>query len=351
MKVFLIGVPMTCGGANSEAGHTALLWRRLGIEVTCLYFTKCRCGKPAIIAESTNRWVERLRDDGVEFVAGESGLLRDVPGLPGSVVVDFCNQHLAHNWHELHGLGCRLIHSPCMTMISRHEAEAFRDCPPTALHMQSDFQASQIAEAYRQWGCKRFHLIRGAFDPLPYRPRRREPGETFVVGRLARPCRTKWSPELWGIMELVRENGVRVAALCQAWDSELSFHCGPPPGYATCLSKDTLETGDFLSRCHALICPNWAASENWPRVGLEAMSAGVPVLADDAGGWREMIEHGVTGHLCRTRDDFSNWLLFLAENENERMDVSEEARARLVGKLCDPGKIGQQWIDLIHDCR
>ena len=42
---------------------------------------------------------------------------------------------------------------------------------------------------------------------------------------------------------------------------------------------------------------NGGARENWPRAGLEAMAAGVPIVAQNDWGWREMIEHGVTGFL------------------------------------------------------
>ena len=48
-----------------------------------------------------------------------------------------------------------------------------------------------------------------------------------------------------------------------------------------------------------------AAVENWPRVGLEAMAAGVPLVVDAKGGWLEMLRHGRTGYLCRTDNELA----------------------------------------------
>ena len=35
---------------------------------------------------------------------------------------------------------------------------------------------------------------------------------------------------------------------------------------------------------------------------LEAMACGVPILASDAGGLKEVVEHGKTGFLCKVGD-------------------------------------------------
>jgi glycosyltransferase involved in cell wall biosynthesis len=62
----------------------------------------------------------------------------------------------------------------------------------------------------------------------------------------------------------------------------------------------TEDIGGFLSRTDLLVVPS-DASDNAPRVILEAFAAGVPVLATQAGAIPELIEHGVTGLLVAKR--------------------------------------------------
>ncbi len=75
----------------------------------------------------------------------------------------------------------------------------------------------------------------------------------------------------------------------------------------------------FLQSLHVLVQSNAAAVENWPRVGLEAMAAGVPLVVDAKGGWLEMLRHGRTGYLCRTEDEFAYYAARLAYDEAHRL--------------------------------
>jgi glycosyltransferase involved in cell wall biosynthesis len=225
-----------------------------------------------------------------------------------------------------------------MTHIMRHEVAVFVQAPPTSVHLQSQFQSGCIRHHYEDWGCRNFKIVRGAFEPLAFSPRQHLPGEPFVVGRLARPARTKWTPYLWNILGEARDRGVDVRALCMGWSAELDHHCGRPPEWAECLEPAAISTAEFLSRCHALICPNWVAKENWPRIGLEAASAGVPLLVDDVGGWREM---GL-GVLCDSPGAFRDSLVFLAGNEESRMALILRDRVQ-VEVLADWFAIASEW--------
>jgi glycosyltransferase involved in cell wall biosynthesis len=62
----------------------------------------------------------------------------------------------------------------------------------------------------------------------------------------------------------------------------------------------TEDIGGFLAGTDLLVVPS-DASDNAPRVILEAFAAGVPVLAMAAGAIPELIEHGQTGLLVRER--------------------------------------------------
>jgi glycosyltransferase involved in cell wall biosynthesis len=234
-----------------------------------------------------------------------------------------------------------------MTTTNVRESKAFKEIGPTAVHFQSQYQESMIRSVYESWGCREFRVIRGAFEPLPFNPRPHLPREPFVVGRLARATdKTKWNPYIWNIFGDVRSSGVDLGALCMGWSPEIEPHCGKPPKWATYLEQDAISSVEFLSRCHALFCSNWSPNltENWPRVGLEAMSAGVPILADDSGGWREQIVHGETGLLCGSHREFIDGLTRLAVEEDYRSAMISNARSHLVN-LVDGPQIADAWAE------
>lgn len=344
MRVFLWGMPAHFGGAMVEAGDTALLWRP-GIEVTCLILNTCHCGGPQLWPHEEPAWERRLTDAGVEFVYADCGRLGEVQGLAGSPVVAFCSRHFLHNWSELASLGCYCVWSPCMCYTAPEETAAFRDVPPSIVHVQSEYQESQIRADYESWGCHQFFRCRGAFDPLPFRPRAHKSGERFIVGRLARANRTKWNPHLWYMLQRARDTGLDLEVLCQAWSDEVLEKVGPPPPWAICYKDGANTAEEFLARCHAMICPNWTAKENWPRVGLEAMSVGVPLIVDDAGGWREMC--GDAAIYC-DKDDFGAYgraIKLLAGDEMYRQRLTWCGRQR-VREVADASDIGRAWTSL-----
>lgn len=63
----------------------------------------------------------------------------------------------------------------------------------------------------------------------------------------------------------------------------------------------------------------------------EALSAGLPVVAVNAGGIPENIQPGIDGFLtCNDSTDFADKIDFLISNESERLKMSEAARANSV---------------------
>jgi glycosyltransferase involved in cell wall biosynthesis len=92
---------------------------------------------------------------------------------------------------------------------------------------------------------------------------------------------------------------------------------------------------------------NGGAAENWPRVGLEAMAAGVPIVAQNAWGWQEMLQHNVSGFLCANDSELVYWLDYLAGTEFRRREIAEAGRARCE-ELSEPGAIIEGWWRLFR---
>jgi spore coat protein SA len=57
------------------------------------------------------------------------------------------------------------------------------------------------------------------------------------------------------------------------------------------------------------------------------------VVASDRGGVSEIIDHGIDGFLCREAEDWSRYVLRLAEDEDLRRRMAEAARRKVVAKF------------------
>jgi hypothetical protein len=340
-RIFLLGYPGNCGGANTEAWYTIKLWLGMGLNVTLI---------PTWGNDSV--WEKKLDAVGAKTIHVRPDQLSTVPGLAGNVVVGMCNPHFMKSLGVLKGMGCKTIWLNCMTtVIFDEERQAARNhglCD--AYLFQSQFQRQEIESRLIPVGYtpERGFLIRGAFDPGEFsslQPRGHVAGEDFIIGRIARPDLDKLSPRLWPILAAVPYP--RRKFIIMGWTDHSRVKCGQTPEWAECLLPQQIPVADFLPRCHAMLGLNGGARENWPRIGLEAMAAGVPVVAEGKWGWCEMIEHGRTGIRSDGEEEFAYYLAKLAYEEEWRQGIIVNAR-EAVKRLCDPEVLGRQWQEMIE---
>lgn len=337
--IVLFAIPGPVGGARTESGHTVLLWRKLGIPVTVIPHAP----------EPDNPWRERLIAAGcvIKPVIKPDDLPRQA-WLYRSIVVDFAVEPAVRCWDRLARMECKLIHVGCHNTFLHHENAVFRHRPPTAVVFQSRFQQSCLGLQYAQWGVpeERQAMIHGAFDvdEFPFSMLLREDRAPLVIGRLARPEPFKYPPTMWDALNAVRQQ-TPCTVRCMGWKPV----CGVAPEWAECLPEGAETSREFLSACHALLCMNLkGTTENWSRVVLEAMATGVPVIADNRGGYREQTVNGQTGFLVDTPQQAAAALAKLATDESLRERIARHAR-QAVKKLASPETIGTAWANLFSE--
>ena len=166
-RVFYIGAPGPCGGANTEMGHTLAVWRRQGIDVTVIPTWG--------IGDDTRRQLEAIGCQVALVYKPEN--IGDVPGIAGGVVHSMCNGQFWKVYGRLKELRCRTVWSSCMTFEFAESLAAWRQhglCD--AYHFQSEFQRDELEKLLLPLGYNHGmgHLIRGAFDfdAIPFAPRR-----------------------------------------------------------------------------------------------------------------------------------------------------------------------------------
>ena len=340
MNIHVFGYPSDVGGAATELWHLVRLWRRRGVEITLV---------PTWSAPV--EWRRKTAEIGCNtLLAGGHD-----PKLPdGSLVVALSNAPFLELSSRLRN--CRIVYLPCMNYLGDPlETQTYlRDGPFAAYVFQSRFQRERLLPGLTAAGVpeERCHVIRGAFLPedFPFVPRHRD-GGSFVFGRVSRPDPRKFRRDWWQVCETARvaveATGLAVACRTLGWHPLVARKCGAPPAWCEVLPKCAERVSEFLGSLDALIQLG-EVEENWPRVGLEAMSAGVPVLADRRGGWLEMLEDRASGFLVGGPEELTELLQYLARHEDLRLEVDTRARQRVLEEFADEETLWEQWRDLLY---
>jgi glycosyltransferase involved in cell wall biosynthesis len=355
--IFVAGFPSSIGGANTELWHTLKLWRSHGLEVTCIQLWD----------EPDPEWLDRVSGIGVKSVFGRPEDLHS-PGNPhelrGSIVVSFCNSHFMNWVRAFDRLNCKVVWVNCMTWLFPAEQVWTRTCGQFDGYVfQSDYQQAQLApqiENIVKMGTHgfypdRFRRIPGAFDctEFPVRTRERLAGGPFVIGRLSRSTGLpsgeaaveKYPRDLWRQYEAIKQFVPELQARVMGWCSGIEDRCGTPPDWAECLPDGAETSQDFLASLHCMVPGIGCTAENWPRVGLEAMATGVPMVVEEKGGWPEM---ALPGCVKVDRREQVTQVAGLAQYEDLRQEHIEEGRRR-VEELTDGDRIFAGWENLFEE--
>jgi hypothetical protein len=136
--------------------------------------------------------------------------------------------------------------------------------------------------------------------------------------------------------------------LITAPECPLEQKVGAPPSSAECLPVCTESAQTFFGSLHCMLQVNGGAAENWPRSGLEAMASGVPIVAENRWGWRELIRHGETGYLCENDDELAYYAARLAYDENHRLEMAHRARRSVEDDLAAQERIWAGWLGVFR---
>jgi len=315
MIVNVIGKPGRLGGASVEVGDFVKMLVGHGVEVH--------------MEDPTGGEL-----DVAGCVCGES--------LPSAPVVSFGNQWFIRKLPAYSRLG-PVVWVPCMNTMTVHEMHEFRRQPADVLVCHTDYQREAYVRSAVKVMFPRVEKIPGAFFPDDWKFAPLEyNGSEFCIGRIARADPMKWVSNYY--KELSRLENIQ--AISVGVTSDISRRIGRCPPWAQEYKPDSVSVAEIYPRLHAM----WAVgtiAENWSRVGLEAMATGVPIIANDKGGWREMLSDGLTGFLARDKHDAVDVISELMNDDEYRIDVANRARERVVGLSCD-AEVWEPWKTLLE---
>ena len=337
--IYVFGAPSAVGGAGTELWHTLRLWRQMELPVTCIPTWQI-----------SPYWYDRLRGIGCPCIDLTPAEVTSFRALRGGIAVAFCNRSFLQLAPELRRLSIPLIWAGCMNWLFPAEIDFYQHFGPMDAYVfQSRYQLRTLLPQLAPWGVSRgqTHHIRGAFfaDEFPYRFRPRRPEEPLILGRLCRASPEKFPRNFWKLVESIdRPVHLRV----MGWSPRLEQILGTPPPWAEVLPPGAIPVPDFLASVHVLIAVSGTAVENWPRIGLEAMACGVPVVAPASGGWPEMIHPDRNGLLFRSQEEFRLQIRRLYDDDSLRLYLAEAARDHLLTTLANPAPLLSSWQKLFH---
>ena len=336
-RIFVLGSPHKVGGASGEAIGAVHLWRSHGLEVD--WIPTWNSPSQAVLDQC-----QRMGCN-VHLISARH--VQDIPGIAGSTVVSFCNDNAFAARRRLDELGCRHIFAPLMCFLTTAMRNACNQKHPAAIVFQSQYQRSVLAPQFRAFGYTddQMYQVRGYIDwsSIPFNPRPHINGSPFVIGRASRSRPSKWNPRWWKMYERIPDR----QAILLGVDTVTTQQIGRAPKWATIHKPGTVDAAIFWPQLHAHVTCNDSDRENWPRTGLECMAYGVPTCAENRFGWKEMIEHGLTGMLGETPEQIGDHATLLAKDEDLRMAIVHSARRRLETELANPDLIWEQWRSVL----
>lgn len=316
-RLFINGFPGYYGGAGTELHHQIIVWRQMGMEVH-LIPTGDGFGQETMLLEMAARGVT------VHAPGDWSALEAE------DVIISFCNAEFLENLPEIRKRTKRTVFVNCMTWLFQKERQRMAE-GQIALFLYQNEEVRQknmpVLKSLNDDPAIRFMTFKPYFhnESFPFIYERAD--EFFGCGRISRQDADKFARNTLRIYEYFVAP-VFKRALFLGFGQRSRQKIGKPYSWIrTAANQKEVSQQEFYRHCKIVLQPT-DTTENWPRVGFEAMASGSVLIVDNRGGWRQMVEHGKTGWLCDHERDFIFYASKMAYEPRLREDMAEAARER-----------------------
>lgn len=314
-RLFVYGFPGLYGGAGTELHHQIYAWTHMGIEIH-LIPTNARYQREPLYQE--------MLEIGVKIHHAHDWS----PLSPEDPVFGFCNADFLNRLPEIRQRTRRTVFINCMTWLFEKEKQRMAKGEiGMFLYQNEDVRQEQMPKlrALNDDAEIRFLTVRPYFkdELFPYVPNRAD--EFFGCGRISRLDADKFAANTLHIYDYF------VAPKCKkaiflGFGPRSEAKIGKPFDWIRAAADhNQISREEFYRHCEIVLQPS-DTTENWPRIGFEAMSSGSVLIVNNRGGWRRMVKHGETGWLCDHERDFIYYASKMAYEPNLRSEMAAAAR-------------------------
>ena len=314
-RLFVYGFPALYGGAGTELHHQILAWKSMGMDIHLI---------PTNPGYAQEALYKEMIDLGVTVhPMNDWGAIN-----PGDPVLGFCNAEFLEHLPSIHERTRRTVFVNCMTWLFDQEKERMTEGMIGMFLYQNEAVRQKNMPELQHLNDDpeiRFMTFKPYFENslFPYIKQRSK--EHFGCGRISRQDADKFAQETLHIYEYFVSPKFK-KGLFLGFDHRAQQKIGEPFDWITIATDQTVcSQQDFYKHCEIVLQPT-DTTENWPRVGFEAMSSGSVLIVDKRGGWEQMIRHGETGWLCERPRDFIYYASKMAYEPHMREDMAEQAR-------------------------
>ncbi|HWZ63628.1 MAG TPA: glycosyltransferase [Steroidobacteraceae bacterium] len=317
-SLYVYGFPALYGGANTELQHQIHLWLRMGVQVHVI---------PTDPGYLTEPLYDELRGTRAIIHAPNNFRVieRDAP------VIGFCCDAFLSNIDLIREHSANTVWVNCMSHLwSLEKRRAAEGKIGTFLYQNPDVRDAHAAvlRDLNRTSTPRFLVFTSYLDAERFPLMEDHSTEHFGCGRISRAVPEKYARHILHIYEYFVAPKPK-QGLFLGFDDQCAAKIGKPPSWIrTARNHLSCSQRALYEHCEIILQPT-DTIENWPRVGLEAMSSGSVLIVDNRGGWRRQVRHGVTGWLCGTPQDFIYYASKMAYEPQLRLDMARQARQHL----------------------
>jgi hypothetical protein len=314
-RIFVYGFPGLYGGAGTELHHQIIAWRHMGMEVHIIPSDEGYMGEPL--------YAEMLERNVTVHTAHEfSAMSAEDP------ILSFCSGDFLERLAEIRQHTKRTVFVNCMTWLFEKEKEGMAKGEIAMFLFQNELVRQKnmpALQAINPDAGAVFLTFKPYFENHLFDFVAERPAEYFGCGRISRQDTDKFAANTLHIYEYFVAP-VMKSGLFLGFDHRSEAKIGKPFDWIrTAFDHTVVSQAEFYRHCEIILQPT-DTTENWPRVGFEAMASGSVLIVDNRGGWQQMVRHGETGWLCNHERDFIYYASKMAYEPNLRREMAERAR-------------------------
>jgi len=315
-KLFILGFPGLYGGASTELHHQLPILSELGRQLNfklCVIPTHNPKNEPLL--EFTRQHAE------IEEYGSYSDINKE------DAIMAFCSDVFLNDIATINKFTKNTCFINCMTwLFDKEKAAHANNLIKLSLYQRQGVSLDHSQKLRRLGSNARFERFYPFFNPESTNFLLKD-SPSFHIGRISRSDADKFSKQTFGIWHGIVSPKPKIGHVL-GWRQSLEDKVGPAPQWAKTYTNHTeFPVNEFYNTCD-IIVQSTDTKENWPRIGFEAMHSGCPLVVDNRGGWKELIEHKMSGFLCDNERDFIYWGSRLAYEPELRWSIASEAKQR-----------------------